>query len=188
MTIASLENLVSNIERRALLNGEQRAFPRVSDLLFVTPAMTGKMELVYEGEQEGPLKVARAVIGLAVRTLFARYCPPLDKKTSRKEEAIPVKGPYDRIVRHFEEGGEVRIETQSAFDAYWNSLNAVPGLRDFVEKHLPASDGSPREEAAFKMEFVLEGLHFNSRLSKSVQGAVTRYGDMIASMMGQASG
>ncbi len=84
MTRAALECLISAAERRALLNGETETTVRLSDLLFVEPAITGKIELVYEGEQEGVQNVARMLVGRAVKAIFPRYFPdPANRKEGR---------------------------------------------------------------------------------------------------------
>src|ERR1051326_8015468 len=84
LTIAAMENLVSNAERRAILNNDREIVPRICDLPHVLPGMTGKIELVFEGEQEGPLKVGKALIGKAVRDVFKKYFPdPLQRKPVR---------------------------------------------------------------------------------------------------------
>ena len=84
MTRAAIEDLVSAAEQRALVHSEKDTTARISDLLFVEPAITGKVELVYEGEQEGAQNVARLLIGRATKTIFAHYFPdPADKKEGR---------------------------------------------------------------------------------------------------------
>ena len=76
-----MENLISSAERRAIINNEKVIVPRICDLQQVLPGMTGKLELVFEGEQEGSVKVSRALIGKAVREIFKKYFPdPLQKK------------------------------------------------------------------------------------------------------------
>ena len=70
-----MENLISNAERRAILSGENTVIPRYSDFHFALPGMTGKMELVFEGEQEGAVKVGKALMGKAVREVFINYFP-----------------------------------------------------------------------------------------------------------------
>ena len=75
LTISSYENLISTAERRLLLNGESKTHARILDLYGVIPSITGKVELVYEGEQEGPSKVANILIGKAIKTVFENYFP-----------------------------------------------------------------------------------------------------------------
>ena len=75
LTISAYENLVSTAELRALQSGEKHTMVRIADFIGVVPSITGKIELVYEGEQEGPLNVAYRLLGLAIRTLFTQYFP-----------------------------------------------------------------------------------------------------------------
>ncbi|HEX9162207.1 MAG TPA: AAA family ATPase [Thermoanaerobaculia bacterium] len=86
LTIAALELLQSNLERRAALTGDRYVFPRLSDLAMVLPAITGKVEMVYEGEQQGAEVVARKLIGLAVAKLFEQKFPPVERAGSRGNE------------------------------------------------------------------------------------------------------
>jgi magnesium chelatase subunit I len=79
LSISAYENAVSSAERRALLSGDKTTNVRISDLQGIIPAITGKVEMVYEGEQEGPLKVAQNLLGKAIKTTFIESCPPLEK-------------------------------------------------------------------------------------------------------------
>ncbi len=79
LTIAALELLQSNLERRAAMTGDARVFPRLSDLAMLLPAITGKVEMVYEGEQQGAEVVARKLIGQAVSKLFESKFPPVER-------------------------------------------------------------------------------------------------------------
>src|SRR5690606_23293333 len=84
LTISAYENLISAAERRLYLNGEEKTVVRIADLIGIIPAITGKVELVYEGEQEGAGLVAYTLIGKAIRTLFTDYFPsPEQKKIGR---------------------------------------------------------------------------------------------------------
>ena len=79
LTIAAMELLQSNLERRAALTGDRYVFPRLSDLNMILPAITGKVEMVYEGEQQGAEVVARKLIGMAVAKLFESKFPPIER-------------------------------------------------------------------------------------------------------------
>jgi len=108
LTIAAMENLVSNAERRAIMVGEPVLTPRMCDLPHVLPGLTGKIELVFEGEQEGSVKVGRALVGKAVRETFRRYFPdPLRKRPRRTDDGpgsvlVVERGGYGTILRRFE--------------------------------------------------------------------------------------
>lgn len=91
LTIAAMENLMSTAERRMLLNNEKQTVVRISDFAGVFPAITGKIEMVYEGEQEGPIRVAQNIVDKAIRNLFVQYFPnptKAKKKKSQQEEKI----------------------------------------------------------------------------------------------------
>ncbi len=173
MTRAALEDLVSSAERRAIINGENESVARVSDLMHTEPAVTGKIELVYEGEQEGAQNVARLLIGRAVKSIFTRYFPdPADKKKSR--------APYVKILAWFSNGNKVELQPDMPFVEYARALDAVDGLRDLVRKQFPSAGPA---EAATLMEFVLEALHQNSMVGKDVADDENRYSDIMGSML-----
>ena len=96
MSITAMENLLSTAEHRALRNGDDETFVRLSDFMGVIPAITGKVELVYEGEQEGAANVAITLIGEAIKTLFGNYFPKVSKL-----EKPGVPGPYQELVDYF---------------------------------------------------------------------------------------
>ena len=171
MTRAALENLVSAAERRALRAGERETTVRPGDLWFVQPAVTGKVELVYEGEQEGAQAVARALIGRAVKRIFARHFPdPDDKRRGR-----PV---YADLLAWFSGGNSVALHHDLDHGAWTRTLAAVPHLEEVAR----AGD-LPEEERSVAMELVLEALHQHSLLGKeSVAGAPT-FTDLMGSML-----
>ena len=173
MTRAAMEDLVSSAERRALLNGELDTTSRLIDLLDVEPAITGKVELVYEGEQEGAQNVARLLTVRAVKTVFSMYFPdPTDKKAGRDK--------YRAVIDWFASGQNVAIERDWPFDKYSAALDAVPGLGAIVAEHTTPSD--PYEKATM-MEFVLEALYGHSLIGKDLSDSVSRYSDMVGSML-----
>lgn len=174
MTRAALEDLISAAERRALLNGEAETTVRISDLLHVEPAITGKVELVYEGEQEGAQNVARLLVGLAVKTIFPRYFPdPSDKRAGREA--------YKDVFAWFAKGNTVALNPDLSFADYAQRLDRVDGLRKIVARH--AKPGTP-PEAASTMEFVLEALYQNSLVGKDqlIEEGAT-YNDIMGSML-----
>ena len=173
LTRAALEDLISAAERRALLNGEEETTIRISDLVHIEPAITGKVELVYEGEQEGAQNVARLLIGRAVNAIFKRYYPdPGDKKNGR--------APYQKVLGWFTGGHKVEIEPDASFTEYSKRLGAVSGLHELVKKH--SRPHSPAETASV-MEFVLEALHQNSLVGKDVIDSESTYSDIMGSML-----
>src|SRR5690606_3128450 len=103
LTIAAYENAVSAGERRAILNREKETYVRMADLQGIVPAITGKIELVYEGEQEGPQQVAYNLLDNAMRTLFAQYFPNPDSFKKRKQSAAAGQdNPYRAVIQWFD--------------------------------------------------------------------------------------
>jgi magnesium chelatase subunit I len=184
MTISAMENLVSNAERRSILNGETIIFPRITDLAASLPGMTGKIELVFEGEQEGPVKVSRALIGKSVREVFRKYFPdPLKKKQKRnlqQGEESPAD-PYTEIVRWFEEGNYIELNDDMPFEEYFGTLKKVEGLEKAVKKHIKTFEND--YELASMMEFMLDGLHNNSKIAKDDMDDGVSYKDMVGAML-----
>jgi magnesium chelatase subunit I len=185
LTIAAMENLVSNAERRAILLGDAVVVPRVCDLPHVLPGMTGKLELVFEGEQEGSVKVSRALVGKAVREVFRKYFPdPLKKKVRPPAEQggkpIVDDSEYGRIIQWFEAGNVIEIADDMPIDAYTRELGKVKGLHEFTRRHVPQVD--EQYELPSMMEFVLDGLHQNSKIAKDEADHVTSYKDMVGSI------
>jgi magnesium chelatase subunit I len=90
LTIAAFENAISSAERRAIIHNEKHTYVWISDLMGIIPSITGKIELVYEGEQEGTAFVANHLIGEATKTLFLNYFPKIEKLKKQNQET-----PYD---------------------------------------------------------------------------------------------
>jgi magnesium chelatase subunit I len=174
LTISAYENLMSAAERRTLLNGEQETFVRVSDFVGVIPAITGKIELVYEGEQEGPGIVANTLVGKAIRTLFTQYFPNPESKRKDKE-----KNPYKKIIEWFGNGNQVDILNDLDNKSYQKALQAVPGLAELVTTHHAGMDENSQY---FMMEFALHGLAEFSQLSKNRLEAGLQFKDLLSSM------
>jgi magnesium chelatase subunit I len=183
LTIAAMENLVSNAERRAIASSDACVVPRICDLPYVLPGLTGKIELVFEGEQEGAVKVSRALIGKAVREIFRRYFPDPLKKHQRQlpEGRSPEELEYAKIIQWFESGNKVEIADDIPLEAYFRELDRVKGLRETTKKHLKLSEEN-RYELASAMEFVLDGLHQNSKIAKDEVEHVTSYKDLVGSI------
>ncbi len=136
LTIAAYENLYSTAERRMLLNGETTTTARVMDLWGVIPAIIGKVEMVYEGEQEGPHAVALRLIGVAIKKVFLQYFPNPTKLRRGQE-----KDPYGVIKAWFSGGNVVDLLHQQTDRAFLQCLKQVAGLRSFVENYrLPEAD------------------------------------------------
>ncbi|MEP7146111.1 MAG: sigma 54-interacting transcriptional regulator [bacterium] len=183
LTISSIENLISNAERRAIMNSDEMIMPRMCDVTSILPGITGKVELVFEGEQEGAVKVAKALISKSVREIYKKYFPdPLMKKKKVAQEK-EVKDPYFEIVEWFQYGGKVNIKDDMTFKEYFTELKKVDGLEKFVKK-FPQYYESETELASL-MEFVLDGLHQNSKIAKDEVDSIVMYKDMVGSMFTQ---
>jgi magnesium chelatase subunit I len=200
MTISIMENLISSAERRAIINDDKVIAPRICDLQQVLPGMTGKLELVFEGEQEGSVKVSRALIGKAVREIFKKYLPdPLQKRTrtAQSEELKPLRSgsgtrqtetsgyskddEYTPIISWFESGNKVEVADDMPFEEFYSELNKVANLKEVTRKYMKV-DESKKYELATSMEFVLDGLHQFSRIAKDDADSVTAYKDLVGSI------
>ena len=188
LPIALIENLVSNAERRALATGESRVVTRVCDLQNAVSAVSGKVELVLEGEQEGALNVARALLGRGVKALFSQRFPDAYKPRRGRSAAAQAQNEselaaseYRPLLEWFASGNTVMVSDDLGHAEYARRLAAVRGLRELATKYLEPRNG---EEHAVAMELVLEGLHQNSMLSRErTDGAGTAYKDMLKSML-----
>lgn len=158
LTISAFENLYSFAERRMLLSRDKQTHARIADLYGAVPSITGKVELVYEGELEGPANVANALIGKAIRTFFEERLPNPEKvKKSKKPN------PFAAVINWFNEGNSVAVYNSSNDAEYEKALNSVEGLKEIVKHHFGKADKS---EQLLMMEFVLHGLAEFSQLSR----------------------
>ncbi|NJO01968.1 MAG: sigma 54-interacting transcriptional regulator [Bacteroidia bacterium] len=174
LTIAAYENLVSTAERRALMHGESHTNVRVVDLWGVIPAITGKVELVYEGEQEGPLLVAQHIIGKTLRGMFLDYFP--DPEQIKKQKG---KNPYKAVVDWFGEGNALDVLSDYSEKEYRNTLQKVKGLEALVEDYHAKES---YEMKFFLMEFALHGLAEYSLISKGTLSTGVQFKDLLSSM------
>jgi magnesium chelatase subunit I len=186
LTITAMENLVSNAERRAIKLNEHVVVPRICDLPHTLPGLTGKIELVFEGEQEGSVKVSRALVGKAVRETFKRYFPdPLRKRPrpvpeSAQGRAVADDPEYGKIIHWFESGNKIDIADDMSLEEYTRELDKVKGLRDVTRRHM--TDIDEKYELPSLMEFVLDGLHQNSKIAKDEVDHRTSYKDLVGSI------
>jgi magnesium chelatase subunit I len=186
LTIAAYENAVSSAERRALIHGEKQTQVWISDLSGIIPAITGKIELVYEGEQEGPYQVALNLVDKAIRSQFVQYFPNpelIKKKRSvgkKSTEEKEPENPYKAIIRWFDGGNHVDLLTDMKDEARIHALYQVDGLYAFVKKHFPQAND---KQNALLMEFVLHGLAAYSLISKKTIEGRIEFKDLIGSMM-----
>jgi magnesium chelatase subunit I len=174
LTISAYENLVAAAERRSILNNEKNVNIRISDFIGVVPAITGKVELVYEGEQEGPGIVAQNLVGKALRTQFVNYFPDPDKFRKQKE-----KSPYKKVANWFGDGNTVDLLHDSGQAEFEQKLKSIPGLLDLVNEFHKGQDAASK---LFLMEFALHGLAEYSLISKHNLTAGLQFKDLLSSM------
>jgi magnesium chelatase subunit I len=158
MSITAFENLVSTAERRALQNGADHTTVRLSDFMGIIPAITGKVELVYEGEQEGAAQVAQHLLGDAIHTFFPAYFPKVEKLEKFNE-----KTPYSDIIEWFfsESGFELLDDCND--ELYKETLDAIVPLEILIKKYQPQVN---KKDVYFMKEFLLWGLVEYDKLSK----------------------
>jgi magnesium chelatase subunit I len=174
LTISAYENLVAAAERRSIINNEKNTAIRVSDFVGVIPAITGKVELVYEGEQEGPNIIAQNLVGKAIRTQFLNYFPDPDKFRKQKE-----KSPYKKIGDWFGEGNTVDLLHDMSQPEFEKKVKAIPGLADLINALHKNQDAGTK---LFLMEFALHGLAEYSLISKHHLTAGLQFKDLLSSM------
>lgn len=179
LTIAALENAVSAAERRAIRNGEEKTQVWISDLMGIIPSITGKIELVYEGEQEGPFQVAFNLLNKAIRAQFIQYFPNPEANKKRKGKE-PLENPYKAITRWFDAGHQLDVFLDAKDEDKILLLYKVEGLNAFVKKHFNVAD---EKENALLMEFVLHGLASYSLISKKVLEGKMEFADLMGSML-----
>lgn len=181
LTISAYENAVSSAERRAMLSHEDSTQVWISDLIGVIPSITGKIELVYEGEQEGPYQVAYNLLDKAIRTQFEKYFPNPDSFKKRKHgETKEVENPYKTITRWFDAGNQLNISLAIKDTEKIGALGKVAGLLKLVKKFYPHTNG---RESALLMEFVLHGLAAHSLISKKFGEGKMEFKDLVGSML-----
>ena len=175
LTITAFENLVSTAERRILKQKQSGTTLRVSDFWGVIPSITGKIELVYEGEQEGPLVVAQTLLSKAIRSLFEQIFPHPDDDKRKEDEPRQ----YEGIIQWFANGNNLEIGVDIEDDQRMKLLNGITGLRKLVEDAVDVND---EKDLAFYMEFCLHGMASFSLISKEVVGHSFQFKDLMQSM------
>lgn len=180
LTISAFENAVSAAERRCIINKEKETQVWVSDLIGIIPSVTGKIELVYEGEQEGPLQVAFNLMEKATRSLFAKYFPDPDIFKKKRVKDVKDENPYRSITRWFDGGNHLNLLLDLNDRDKLQLLYKVDGLYNLVKKYYPSTS---EKESALLMEFVLNGLSSYSLISKKVLDGKIEFKDLMGSML-----
>jgi magnesium chelatase subunit I len=177
LSISAYENLISAAERRAVIANDRQTRVRISDLYGVIPSITGKVEMVYEGEQEGPFNVANILIGKSIRTTFGKYFPvPEESKRITDKKA---SDPYIRITSWFEKGNTLDLLYDISDKEYARNLNQVDGLVATLDEYMTKIG---KAEKYLWMEFLLHGLAEYSKLGKVGLHRGARFKDLLGSM------
>ena len=185
LTIAAYENAVSSAERRAIIHNEKDTQVWISDLAGIIPSITGKIELVYEGEQEGPYQVALNLVDKSIRSQFITYFPNPEslkkrKTTGKASQSQKDDDPYKEITKWFDKGNHLDMLVEMKDSEKIAALYKVDGLYGIVKKYFPRAN---EKESALLMEFVLHGLAAHSLISKKTIEGKIQFKDLIGSMM-----
>lgn len=171
MAISGYENMMSSVERRLLKNGEEKGTARIADLYAMIPSITGKVELVYEGEQEGPWQVAMELIGEAIKEEFRQYIPDPTNTFDNDEHFLNIRS-------WFSTGNILELENDDSEAEFTATLNEVPFLDEIIFEYMD----KPQDRMFWK-EFVLHALSEFNVLNKEVWDGHMNFNDMLANML-----
>ncbi len=176
LTISALENLLSTAERRGLVSDSEKTHLRLLDFTGIIPSITGKVELVYEGEQEGAHIVAENLISAAVKSVLELSFPKLENiKVSDKEN------PYGKLIAWFSQGHQVELFEDFSDKEHRGALDAIKPLNNLVERHLPKSTSDT--EKYFYKEMVLWALAESAKLNKEKIEGGLNFSDLFSSYL-----
>jgi magnesium chelatase subunit I len=176
LSISAFENLLSAAERRALLSGDEKTRIRLSDFSGIIPAITGKVELVYEGEQEGAEVIAEKLITKAIKTIFPSFFPEI-----KKLEKQDVETPYDDIISwFFNANTDFELLEEHTEEQYEKELDKITPLSSLLNEYQPKLNA---DDAYFMKEFVLWALVEHKKLSKFKSAEGTHFKDPYGSFM-----
>jgi magnesium chelatase subunit I len=157
LPISAIENVVSNAERRALTHREKFIVPRISDIYAALPAITGKLELEYEGEMKGADHVSRELIRTAIAKTFDTYLHGVN---------------FNQVVQWFDLGGEIQLSDNAGAEEVLEGLRQIQGLMEKLGKlNVGPKDSSEMQVSA--AEFVLEGLHAHKKIGRNEERVFT---------------
>jgi magnesium chelatase subunit I len=177
LTISAYENLIAAAERRIIINKEKNTTIRLGDFDAVIPSITGKIELVYEGEQEGSYLVAQQLIRKAIRSVFTKYFPDPSTKKSKKSK---LPNTYSEILKEFSEGKNITLMNEMTNAAYEKVLDD-----SFKLDELPIDSAALLTENSvfFIKELILHGLAECSQITKSNVQNGNNFSDIMDMMM-----
>ena len=177
LTISAYESLVSAAELRFLKQNLPYTFARIGDLYAAVPSINGKIELVYEGEQEGPAIIAQNLISISIRNSFLQLFPDPEKLKRKKESSD-----YSKIINWFSNNNILDLLDHEKDSVYSNALSFVEGLEELVTKYHPKAKGNDK---LLLMEFALHGLAEHSLLSKTKLISGVSFKDLFGSLLNQ---
>ena len=180
LPIAAYENAVSAAERRSIINKEKETQVWLSDLVGIIPSITGKVELFYEGEQEGPYQVALNLLEKSIRSQFIQYFPNPEALKKKRVQEKEVDNPYRSVINWFDKGNNLNVFFNTKDADKIQLLYKVDGLYSLVKKFFPRAN---ERENALLMEFVLHGLATYSMISKKVMEGKIEFKDLMGSML-----
>ena len=163
MSIAVMETVVSSAERRAILQGEDEAVPRIGDVYAALPAITGKVELEYEGEMQGATRVANELVTSSAGITFTEH----ETQVMVDDEELD----YDSIIAYFESGGVIQVSEDATAAACVEGFRQVPGLLEAAEELKLVTEDCRDGVRAAACELVLEGLACDEKISRTRGGA-----------------
>jgi magnesium chelatase subunit I len=177
MSISAMENLYSTAERRMLKNDDSDTSARIIDFWGVIPSITGKVELVYEGEQSGPYDVALSILESAIQDLFLMYFDNPDKGPQGENS------PYVDIKNYFEQNNSVSLLNDASNKDYQEALDAVDGLSGLVN-----TKNFEEQDQYLAMELVLHGLATFNVLEREIIDNDFEFSDPLSGMFDDEDG
>ena len=175
LPISAYETVVSAVERRMLINGEKKGVARIGDLQSAIPAIVGKIEMVYEGEQEGAVNVANRLISAAIRSLASEYFPDFEHVGDKQHPEIRQK--YVGVMNWFEKGNELDLLNDASQKEYEKQIGSIKGLSNAIGKNVP------NDQKILYMEYLLHVLAEFSLLEKQMLDTSFRFQDFFSSIM-----
>ena len=166
LTISAMENLMAAAKLRLIETGSEKTTIRLVDFMSIIPSITGKIELVYEGEQEGADEVAKLLIDNAVLVQFESLFPRISKL-----EKEGVKTPYTDLIEWFD-NNFIELNYTDTDDEFFSSLRSIKPLTALIEDHAGKLN---TQDQAFCMELVLWGLTINNKLDKSENNTAHKF-------------
>ena len=161
-----MENLMAAAKLRLIETGSEKTTIRLVDFMSIIPSITGKIELVYEGEQEGADEVAKLLIDNAVMVQFESLFPRISKL-----EKEGVKTPYTDLIQWFD-NNFIELNYTDTDDEFFSILKSIKPLSTLIEDHAGKFNTL---DQAFCMELVLWGLKINNKLDKSVNNTAYKF-------------